>query len=151
MEQPAQPLTFSIKAQYVRDMSIENPHAPNSLRAPKERPQVRTEIEMEVTGLGEDHYETAIKLILRVLDGDQTLLLLELKYGAVVMARGFTGPQLDALLRVDVPFIIFPFVRQIVADASLNAGFAPIMMEPIDFRGIYESRRQEVHGEAASA
>ncbi len=143
MEQPSQPLTFSIKAQYVRDLSLENPHAPNSLRAPKERPQVRTEIELDVANLGEDHYETAIKVSLRVLDGEATLLLLELKYGAVVLAKGFNGGQLDALLRVDVPFIIFPFVRQIVADASLNAGFAPIMMEPIDFRTIYESRRAE--------
>ncbi len=143
MEQPAQPLTFAIKAQYVRDLSLENPNAPNSLRAPKERPQVRTEIELEIAGVGEDHYETLIKLGLRVATDEQTLLLIELKYGAIVQATGFAPPQLDALLRVDVPFIIFPFVRQIVADASLNAGFSPIMLEPIDFRTIYETRRME--------
>lgn len=135
---------FTIKAQYVRDLSLENPHAPDSLRMPADRPRIDIGVDLAARKISDDHYECIIKLNAKASAEKKTLFLVELAYGALVQASGFTEAQLEPLLFVDVPFVVFPFARRVLADATRDAGFPPIMLEPMDFRTLYEQRQNQI-------
>ena len=146
---PAQGASFTIKAQYVRDLSLENPHAPDSLRMPGERPRIDIGVDLAARRVDDDHYETIIKLTAKASADKKTLFLVELSYGALVQAQGFNESEIEPLLFVDVPFVVFPFARRVLADATRDAGFPPIMLEPMDFRTLYTQRQSSVQGSLA--
>jgi preprotein translocase subunit SecB len=140
---PNQGPSFAIKAQYVRDLSLENPHAPDSLRMPDERPRIDIGVDLAARTLADDHYECIIKLSAKASVDKKTLFMVELAYGTLVHATGFTDAQIEPLLFVDVPFVVFPFARRVLADATRDAGFPPIMLEPMDFRALYQQRQMQ--------
>ncbi len=137
-----EPPGIRILAQYIRDLSFESPHAPESLRAGGAQPQVDLGVELNAKGRPDGFYEVELKLNARALRDSQAVFVIELIYAGLFQIVGIAGPDLEAVLMIECPRYLFPFARRVVADLTGEGGFPPFMLEPIDFAGIYASRKQ---------
>jgi preprotein translocase subunit SecB len=122
-----------VNAQYIKDLSFENPRAPHSLTQPSGQPAVDINVDVKAQSLGTENYEVVltIKAGARVQSG--TLFLVELSYGAVITVRNVPQELLNAVVLVETPRLMFPFARNIVAETTRDGGFPPLMINPIDF------------------
>src|SRR5580698_8033939 len=142
-EQPG----IRILAQYIRDLSFESPHAPESLRGGAAQPQVDLGVELNARGRPDGYYEVELKLTARATRDDEAVFVIELLYAGLFQIIGMAGPDLEAVLMIECPRYLFPFARRIIADLTGEGGFPPFMLEPIDFAGIYAARRQAGGGQ----
>lgn len=133
-----------ILAQYVRDISFENPKAPNALRQGQARPKTRVDFGMDARKLTDTGLENMYEVILTVRaeahrDGE-TIFITEVQYGTTVSVEGVPEEQRHPLLMIEVPRLAFPFVRQIICDLSVQGGYAPLLLAPVNFHGLYLQR-----------
>ncbi|HEV2335392.1 MAG TPA: protein-export chaperone SecB, partial [Stellaceae bacterium] len=105
-----------INAQYVKDLSFENPHAPASLRQQTVQPSVDINVDVKANGLGSDNYEVVLTIKATAKTTEQTLFIIELAYGAIVTARNVPQELMSSSILVETPRLIFPFARNIVAE-----------------------------------
>jgi preprotein translocase subunit SecB len=143
-EQPG----IRILAQYIRDLSFESPHAPESLRGGSTQPQIDMGVELNARGRPDGFYEVELKLTVRANRGADPVFHVELLYAGLFQVAGVTGADLEAVLMIECPRYLFPFARRIIADLTGEGGFPPFMLEPIDFAGIYVARRAEAEAQA---
>ena len=140
---------MNVLAQYVKDLSFENPGAPGSLKAREAPPKVDIRINVQANRRSESELEVTIKLDASGKDsasGD-VLFATELVYGGLFRIANVPEKQLGALAMVECPRLLFPFARQILAEASRGGGFPPLLLEPVDFVALYRERlRQEAAG-----
>lgn len=140
----ARELPVTIMAQYVRDISFENPHAPGSLQLTEQQPQMDVSIGLDARKLPDDEgtYEVVLSARAEALSGpERTLFLCEIQYGLVCKI----DPSVDEdshhpLVFIEVPRQAFPFVRQIIATTVSNGGFPPLYLAPVDFHKLYMER-----------
>ena len=132
-----------ILAQFIRDLSFENPGAPDSLRAGEQPPQIDMGVEMNAKGRPDSLYEVDLKLTARALRGDQTVFQVELLYGGLFELNGFSEDQLELILLIECPRFLFPFARRIISDMTAEGGFPPLHLEPIDFAAVYTAQRSQ--------
>jgi preprotein translocase subunit SecB len=130
-----------ILAQYIRDLSFESPLAPESLRGGPAQPQVDLGVELNARGRPDGFYEVELKLSAKASRDDAPVFVVELLYAGLFQIVGITGPDLEAVLMIECPRYLFPFARRVIADMTGEGGFPPFMLEPIDFAGIYASRK----------
>ncbi|PZQ49101.1 MAG: protein-export chaperone SecB [Micavibrio aeruginosavorus] len=147
-------LPVQVHAQYVKDFSFENPNAPDSLRAGAGRPDMDVNIVLDAAKINDesnpDLYESSLKLTVRSLRDGAPLFIAEIVYAALVTVKDIPGPQIKSLLYVDIPQMLFPFARQMLASAVSNGGFPPLLLTPIDFRAMYaNSAKKDADGLAA--
>ncbi|HTZ37385.1 MAG TPA: protein-export chaperone SecB [Stellaceae bacterium] len=135
-----------INAQYIKDLSFENPRAPHSLTQQAAAPNVDINVDVNAQNLNPETYEVVLTIKASAKIADDPLFLLELVYGAVVTARNMPREMLPAALLVETPRLMFPFARNIIADATRDGGFPPLMVNPIDFSDLL--RRNAAAGEA---
>jgi preprotein translocase subunit SecB len=132
-----------ILAQYVRDLSFENPRAPDALRIDG-KPEIDLGVEMNAKGRQDGLFEVDLKLSVGATQAGQALFQVEIVYGGLFAITGVPEEALEQVLLVEAPRFLFPFARRIVADCTADGGFyPPFMLEPLDFAAIYESRRQQ--------
>ena len=130
----AQPgLQLLINAQYIKDLSFENPRAPQSLRQQATQPVVDINVDVKAQGIGQDAYEVTLSINAGAKVQGETLFLVELSYGAIVAVRNVPQELLTPALLVETPRLMFPFARNIIADTTRDGGFPPLMINPIDF------------------
>jgi preprotein translocase subunit SecB len=122
-----------VNAQYIKDLSFENPRAPQSLTQQSSAPAVDINVDVNAQNLSPDTYEVVLTVKASATIGGEALFLLELVYGAVVTVRNMPRDMLPPVLLVETPRLMFPFARNIVADATRDGGFPPLMINPIDF------------------
>ncbi len=122
--------------QYVKDMSVENPNAPESHQW-EEQPQIDVQFNIGSRAFGEDMHEVELKINVTAKTEKGTAFLVELAYAALVGMRNVDDEQAHAFLFAEAPRMIFPFARRILADAVRDAGFPPLMLEPMDFNTLY--------------
>jgi len=132
-----------VLAQFTRDLSFENPHAPESLRAAGEAPQIDIGVELNARGRGDGLFEVDLKLTVDAKRAGDPAFNIELVYGGLFQVQGITETDLEPVLMIEAPRFLFPFARRIIADLTTDGGFPPFMMEPIDFAGIYQARRDQ--------
>ncbi len=132
--------SLNVLAQYVKDFSFENPDAPNSLRPRDQAPRINIGINVNANRLTETDFEVALKLEATALEGDKPLFATELVYAGVFRLAGIPADQIQPLVMIECPRLLFPFARQIVADATRNGGFPPLMIDPVDFVSLYRDR-----------
>ena len=132
-----------ILAQFVRDLSFENPRAPDVLRSGGPQPQIDMGVEMNARGRDDGLFEVDLRLSARALREDGPVFMVELVYGGLFALDGVPSESLEPVLLVECPRFLFPFARRIIADLTTDGGFPPFMMEPIDFAGIYQARRDQ--------
>ncbi len=122
-----------INAQYIKDLSFENPRAPQSLAQQATAPAVDINVDVNAKPLSPDTYEVVLTINASAKVNNEALFILELVYGAVVTVRNVPRDVLPPVLLVETPRLMFPFARNIVADATRDGGFPPLMINPIDF------------------
>jgi preprotein translocase subunit SecB len=122
-----------VNAQYIKDLSFENPRAPQSLTQQASAPNVDINVDVNAQPLNPETYEVVLTINASAKINNEALFILELVYGAVVTVRNVPRDMLPPVLLVETPRLMFPFARAIVADATQNGGFPPLMINPIDF------------------
>ena len=127
-----------ILAQYVKDLSFENPNAPGSLQM-QGQPKIEINVNVNARAGGQDMYEVELKIeaSARVQETGQLAFQVELLYAGLFRLTGAPQEAIEPFLIVDAPRILFPFARRVIADAVRDGGFPPLMLEPIDFGGLY--------------
>jgi preprotein translocase subunit SecB len=135
-----------IHSQYVKDLSFENPRGPTSLRPDRQfQVQIR-ELQVQRQSLGPDQHEVSMDLQLQGRAGEDTVFVLELVYAGVFVVQNVPESSLEPFLMIECPRLLFPFARRIVADTTRDGGFPPLLLDPVDFVGLYRRRQQQ--GEA---
>ena len=140
--QPTMP-GFRILAQYVRDLSFENPRAPDSLRM-EGKPQIDMGVELNAAGRPDGLFEVDLKLSIKASTDTAPVFHVELLYGGLFQLQGVNEQDIEPMLLIECPRYLFPYAREIVARATADGGFyPPFMLDPIDFAGIYAARMQQ--------
>lgn len=140
-----------INAQYIKDLSFENPRAPNSLRQQAGAPAVEINVDVKAQGLGSDSYEVVLSINASAKVQEEALFLVELSYGALVTVRGVPQEMLSAIVLVETPRLMFPFARNIIADTTRDGGFPPLLINPIDFSEVLRRNSAATAAAAPSA
>jgi preprotein translocase subunit SecB len=122
-----------VNAQYIKDLSFENPRAPQSLRMQTGQPSVDINVDVAAQGLGPDTFEVILTIKASAKVQDEPLFLVELAYGAVVTVRNVPQELLSPIVLVETPRLMFPFARSVIANTTRDGGFPPLMINPIDF------------------
>jgi preprotein translocase subunit SecB len=140
-EATPQAQTFMVKGQYIKDLSFENPHAPQSLMASGAAPSIEVNVDLKAQKLQEDMYEMTLFTAARAVSEGNTLFLVELAYAGIFQIANIPADRIDTLILVDCPFVLFPFARRVIADVTRDGGFPPLMLDPIDFHALYVQNR----------
>lgn len=131
---------FRIVAQYVKDLSFENPKAPDSLRVDG-KPAIDMGVEMNAQGRPDGLFEVDLKLSARALRGELVAFHVELLYGGLFQITGVPDSELEMVLMIECPRYLFPFARRLISDVTAEGGFPPFQLDPIDFAGVYAARK----------
>lgn len=148
-------LPLKVHAQYIKDFSFENPNAPASLRGEDNNAAPQMEVNVNLDGnplKDKGFFEVVLSVKAKATRGDQTLFIAELQYG-VVCSVGENVPEqhVHPLIMIEVPKMAFPFARQILCDAVMGGGFPPLMLNPVDFEGLYVKQYQQEQANAQKA
>ena len=127
-------------AQYIKDLSFENPNAPNSLGPQEKGPNISIQVNVNARQLSETDFEVSLALEGSAGEGSGTLFKFELDYAGVFRVRNIPEDQVHPVVMIECPRLLFPFARQIVADSVRNGGFPPLFIDPIDFATLYRQR-----------
>jgi preprotein translocase subunit SecB len=139
-ENQAQPAGIHVLGQYVKDISFENPGAPKSLRATDTAPSLDVNVNVNARPQTQNDFEVELKLDAKAVRGGETLFIIEVTYAGVFQIRNVPQEHVHPLLLIECPRLLFPFARQIVADATRQGGFPPLMIDPVDFAALYRQR-----------
>jgi preprotein translocase subunit SecB len=145
---PAGPQELILNAQYIKDLSFENPRAPQSLIQQTAQPDVEINVDVKANNLGPELFEVVLTINATARAQGETVFLVELAYGSVVTIKNATAELLPMLVLVETPRIVFPFARAVIANATRDGGFPPLMINPIDFAELL--RRQQAAQAAGS-
>ena len=132
---------IAINAQYIKDISFENPHSPLVLAQIKTPPKIDVAIDIKALPLESGRYEVLLKLNATAKSDEKTIYLAELVYGAIVTIQNLDGANTERTLLIYVPSLLFPFARSILGNLTRDAGLLPLMLDPIDFAALYNSRK----------
>lgn len=134
---------LTVLVQYAKDLSFENPNAPRSLGPQDQQPNIQINVNVNANPLSDTEFEVLLKLEGSAGEGAGTLFRFELEYGGVFRLLNIPQEQLPLLVMIECPRLLFPFARQIVADAIRSGGFPPLYIDPIDFGMLYQQRMQQ--------
>jgi preprotein translocase subunit SecB len=136
---------FRMQKMYIKDLSFENPNAPGIFLAQGQEPKVDFNLQLSNKKIDDDHYEVTISITAKILDqkADDTLMfVVELEHAAVFLLKNIPAEHMQRVMAVDCPLMLFPFTRQIASQVSVDGGFMPFLMEPINFVALYENAQQ---------
>ncbi len=135
--------SLNVLAQYIKDLSFENPHAPHSLRPREDSPEINININVNANPLSETDFEVELKLEASAGEGADAMFTVELIYGGVFRLTNIPEEAVAPAILIECPRLLFPFARQVVADATRNGGFPPLMIDPVDFAALFQQRMAE--------
>ncbi len=137
---------FRMQKMYIKDFSFENPNAPGVFQTPNQEPKVEVNLKMSNKKLDDNHYEVALQITAKILDkgnNDKTMFIMEIEHAAAFLMKNIPEEHQEMVLGVDCPTLLFPFTRQIVSQMSVDGGFIPFLMEPINFMALYQNSKQD--------
>lgn len=137
---------ISVNAQYIKDLSFENPGAPASLAADRtQNPNVQLALDLHVVRLEDegDVFEVALHIDAKTILNDKPLFIVELVYAGVFTLMNIDKEDQKAILGIHCPAMIFPFARKVIADVTQDGGFQPLMIDPIDFGALFHKKMME--------
>lgn len=138
-----------IITQYVKDLSVENPSAPDVFQWP-EPPQIDVQFNIGAENVSADVHEVTLKLTLTSASQRGTMYIVDLAYCGLVGMRNVPEDQAHAFLYAEAPRLLFPFARSVVANAVRDAGFPPLLVDPVDFNGLYAQQLANRRAEEAA-
>lgn len=145
------PREVVINAQYIKDLSFENPRAPQSLMQTQQQPEVQVGVDVKAQNIAPGFYEVQLTIHAEAKNNNERIFLVELVYGAVASIGNVPEAEMARALLVDAPRFMFPFARAIIATATREGGFLPLMLQPIDFAQLLLQQQQQAAARAASA
>ena len=141
MEQNEQPV-FGIEKLYIKDLSVEVPNAPEVFLE-REAPQIEIQLNTSGRGVGEGVFEVILTVTVTAKFGEKTVFLVEVGQAGIFRIMNVPEDQIEPLIAVACPNILFPYARETVSDAVTRAGFSPIVLQPVNFEAMYMQRLQE--------
>jgi preprotein translocase subunit SecB len=136
-----------ILAQYVKDLSFENPNAPAVFQW-QGQPQMDVQVNIGVSGVGQDVHEVVLKIEVEAKGDQGVAFRVEILYAGLFALRNIPEEQLQPFLLAEAPRLLFPFARRIIADTVVDGGFPPLLLDPIDFAGLYMQSAAQQQAEA---
>ena len=131
---------FSVLAQYTKDLSFENPNAPRTLGPQQTAPNLSVQINVNARQLTVTDFEVSLMLEGGAGEGSETMFKFELNYAGVVRVENFPPEQVQPVVMIEGPRMLFPFARQIIAEAVRGGSYPPLYLDPIDFHALYLQR-----------
>jgi preprotein translocase subunit SecB len=145
---PGQQPSLRILGQYLKDFSFENPNAPQSLAPQQNQPDINIAVNVNARNLGPNDFEVELHLDAKATGEGKIIFAAELLYAGIFKLENYPANILQAAVLIECPRFLFPFARQILADATRNGGFPPLMLDPIDFVQMYQRRIAAQQGQA---
>lgn len=147
-EQTQQP-GFSIEKIYVKDVSLEIPHAPQ-IFTDRTQPQVSIELSNLAQQVEENVFEVAIKVTVTSKIADKTVFLVEVTQAGIFQVRNVPAENIEMIVGITCPNILFPYLRETVSDLVVRAGFQPVLLNPINFEALFAQQKQQEAEQAGS-
>ncbi|WP_422041056.1 protein-export chaperone SecB [Roseibium sp.] len=141
-----------ILGQYIKDLSFENPNAPRALTQ-GDQPKLDINVNVGAQQMGDDQFEVVLTLTAKAERPDMVMFNVELVYAGLFKLTGVPSEHMHPFVMIECPRMIFPFARNILAEATRNGGFPPLMLDPIDFAQLYRQNmaQQQATGQGEGA
>jgi preprotein translocase subunit SecB len=140
---------LSVLAQYIKDFSFENPNAPRSLQ-PSQPPTINIQINVDAKPLSDTDFEVALKIEGKGDVSGTVLFVFDLVFAGVFRVVNLPKENIHPLVMIECPRLLFPFAREIISTAVRNGGFPPLLIDPVDFVGLYRQKMAETQGQPAA-
>lgn len=140
-----------LRAQYIKDLSFENPRAPASIFSLKEAPNMEVNINLSAQRLDEKVFELSIHIAARAIADKTTVFLCDVVYAGVIEVQAIAEEAIEPTIFVQGAQLLYPFARRVIADLTRDGGFPPLQLEPMDFAGMYQAQRLRQVTPAATA
>ena len=141
---------LNVLGQYIKDFSFENPNAPRSLAASQTQPTINISINVGVQQLGQTEYEVSLKLEGKAENSGSVMFAFELTFAGIFRLQNVPQEHLQPLLLIECPRLLFPFAREVIATSVRNGGFAPLLLDPVDFVALYQQRMAQAPAQPAA-
>jgi preprotein translocase subunit SecB len=148
VEEKSQPL-FNLDKIYVKDISLEIPHAPKIFLS-RDNPQIDIQLHTQAGSIEEGLFEVLVKATVTAKIGEKVMFLVEVEQAGIFQIRNVPTDELEPILAVMCPNILFPYLREAVSDVVVRGGFAPVLLNPINFDAIYQQQKQQQLAQAAA-
>lgn len=140
--QEANQPVFNIEKIYVKDLSLEIPHAPH-IFLERENPQIDVQLDTMTEKIEADVYEVSITNTVTAKIGEKVMFLIEVKQAGIFRLSNLPKDDIEPVLAVMCPNILFPYLREVVSNLTVRAGFAPVMLNPVNFDLLYHQHKQQ--------
>lgn len=141
--------TFNIEKIYVKDLSLEIPHAPQ-IFLNRENPQVDVQLHTQAGSVEEGVFEVIVMTTVTAKIGEKVMFLIEARQAGIFQIRNVPSEEMEPILAVMCPNILLPYLRETVSDVSVRAGFAPVLLNPVNFDVLYQQQKQQTQAAAAT-
>jgi preprotein translocase subunit SecB len=143
---------FNIEKLYVKDLSLEIPNAP-AIFLQRENPQIDLQLQTKAGQLEEGVFEVEVTVTVtaKVSEKEQVMFLIEAKQAGIFQVRNMPAEEMEGILAVMCPNILYPYLREVVSDVAVRGGFAPVLLNPINFEAIYQQQKQQAQAQAEGA
>lgn len=148
-QQDPQSAELSILVQYIKDLSFESPNAPVSLQGPGENPKLDVNVNVQASAQSDDIFEVSLNFEANASSDDGVIYKIELVYAGVFRISGVPDHLLQPVLFIDCPTLLFPFMRRIIADMTQEGAFPPLLLDPVDFAGLYRQNAEQIQQTAS--
>jgi preprotein translocase subunit SecB len=135
-----------VLGQYIKDLAFENPNVRKMISGPGDAPNLRVEVNVNAGKMSDKVFESAIELKAEATNKLGVIYDMELSYAGLFQIDSMPEQAIESFLLINCPALLFPFVRRIVADITREGGFPPLLLDPIDFTGLFVKRQQEKKG-----
>ena len=142
------PMQAQVVGQFIKDLSFENPNVSRLLDGPGDNPNLKLEVNVNAERVKPELYQSAIDFKAHATNKNGTIYIMECVYGGLFKLVNVPEQALEPFLLINCPTILFPFLRRLVADITREGGFPPLLLDPIDFGGLYIRRQQELAQQA---
>ena len=132
-----------VHAQYVKDFSFENPNSPKVLVENLGQPDVQINVSVSAKLIGENQYEVLLNLSAKAVAGETPMFLADLTYAGLVSPQGATDDDVNPLIMIEAPRLLFPFARALISNATRDGGFMPLNIQPVDFVSVYQHNLEQ--------
>jgi preprotein translocase subunit SecB len=147
-DQAQQPI-FSIEKLYVKDLSLEIPNAPQ-IFLEREAPQVDIQLHHSASTVEDGLYESVLTVTVTAKIGEKTVFLVEAGQAGIFTIRNVPQADIEPVLGITCPSILFPYAREVISDAVMRAGFPPVLLNPVNFEALYQAQKQAAAEQVAA-
>lgn len=143
------PPQLNVLVQYIKDFSFENPNSPHSLSPSDQAPEINIQINVQAQGLSETDAEVLLKIEGKAERKEGVMFNFELAYAGIFRVQNVPSENMHPVLMIECPRLLFPFAREIIATAVRDGGFPPLLLDPVDFVGLYRQNVERMQPQAS--